>query len=68
MLGEAVAQLSEATRASYPDIAWSDPVRMRNPIGHGYWSVDLDVLTDRAHDDLPNLLDQMEDMLDGFDA
>jgi uncharacterized protein with HEPN domain len=68
VLGEAVAQLSGATRARYPDVAWSDPVRLRNRIVHGYWSVDLDVLTDSAHDDLPHLLEQVQNIVDEFDA
>lgn len=29
------------------------PVRMRNRIVHGYWSIDLDVLVTTAADDLP---------------
>lgn len=32
------------------------PVRMRNRIVHGYWSVDLDVLVTTAQEDLPDFL------------
>jgi ribonuclease HepT-like protein len=30
--------------ASVPEIAWQQPVRLRNRIIHGYWSMDLQVL------------------------
>ena len=53
VLGEAVAQLSEAVKAAHPHVGWNDPVRLRNRIVHGYWSVDLEVLVATARDDLP---------------
>lgn len=56
VLGEAVSQLSEPTKVAHPDVPWSDPVRMRNRIVHGYWSVDLDVLVTPAQEDLPDFL------------
>jgi len=59
VLGEAVAQLSEATKAAHPHVGWSNPVRVRNRIVHGYWSVDLDVLVAAARDDLPTLIGQV---------
>ena len=54
MLGEAVGQLSEETKAAHPGVAWVAPIRMRNRIVHGYWSIDLDVLLATAADDLPD--------------
>lgn len=56
VLGEAVSQLSEPTKAAHRDVPWNDPVRMRNRIVHGYWSVDLDVLVTTAREDLPDFL------------
>lgn len=56
VLGEAIGQLSDTTKTAYPGVAWIAPVRMRNRIVHGYWSVDLDVLVMTALDDLPGLL------------
>ena len=35
---------------------WAPPVRMRNRIVHGYWSIDIDVLAATANDDLPGFL------------
>ncbi len=56
VLGEAVGQLSKATRAAYPKVAWDDAVRVRNRIVHGYWSIDFDVLVSTAREDIPVLL------------
>ncbi len=44
VLGEAVGHLSDATKDAHPGLVWMAPVRMRNRIVHGYWSIDLDVL------------------------
>ncbi len=44
VLGEAASQLNDEIKAAYPNIEWSDPIRLRNRIVHGYWSADTDVL------------------------
>jgi uncharacterized protein with HEPN domain len=59
VLGEAVAQLSQDLKDAHAAIPWSDPVRIRNRIVHGYWSVDLDILVTTARDDLPAFLRQI---------
>ena len=59
VLGEAVPQLSEAVKAAHPDVEWSNPVRVRNRIVHGYWSVDLEVLVATARYDLPAFIEQI---------
>ena len=56
VLGEAIAQLSDEIRGSHPEVPWRDPVRLRNRIVHGYWSVDVEVLVATARDDLPEFL------------
>jgi uncharacterized protein with HEPN domain len=63
VLGEAVGQLSDATKDAHPGIAWMAPVRMRNRIVHGYWSIDLDVLLTTAADDLPGFADGVRAVL-----
>jgi uncharacterized protein with HEPN domain len=56
VLGEAVGQVSDETKHAHPDVDWVAPVRLRNRIVHGYWSIDVDVLTATAQDDLPSFL------------
>jgi uncharacterized protein with HEPN domain len=53
VLGEAAGQLSDEVKARFPEIAWQQPVRLRNRIIHGYWSIDLQVLHTTAHVQLP---------------
>jgi uncharacterized protein with HEPN domain len=64
VLGEAVGQLSDEIIDDHPEVAWSSPVRMRNRIVHGYWSVDLDILVTTARDDLGGFLDAVRALLD----
>ena len=59
VVGEAVGQLPDALRAEHPDVPWSQPVRLRNRIVHGYWSVDLDVIHSVAVSDLPGFVEQV---------
>ena len=56
VLGEASNQISTGVKVNHPEVPWADPVRLRNRIVHGYWSVDLDVLVATSRDDLPALL------------
>lgn len=43
VLGEATWRLSDEFRTAHPAEPWSDPVRLRNRIVHGYWSIEVDV-------------------------
>ena len=56
VLGEAVSQLSADLKAEHPAVPWTDASRIRNRIVHGYWSVDFEVLSATARDDLPSFL------------
>lgn len=53
VLGEAAGQLSAEVKDKFPDIAWQQPIRLRNRIVHGYWSIDLEVLHTTATEQLP---------------
>jgi len=64
VLGEAVARLSDELRDDHPEIGWASPVRMRNRIVHGYWSIDLDILVTTARDDLGGFLEAVRSLLD----
>ena len=57
VLGEAVSRLSDEIKYEHPEIGWASPVRMRNRIVHGYWSIDLDILVTTARDDIGRFLD-----------
>lgn len=53
VLGEAAAQLSDDTKHRFPEVGWQQPVRLRNRIVHGYWSIDPEVLHTTASEQLP---------------
>jgi len=55
VLGEAANQISEELKEANGQINWSDPIRMRNRIIHGYWSIDIEILIATAKNDLPEL-------------
>lgn len=63
VVGEAVNQLPDGLRAQHPQVPWSQPVRLRNRIVHGYWSVDLDVIHAVALGDLPGFVDQVRTVI-----
>ena len=52
VLGEAAALVSDETKARFPGIPRRNPVRLRNRVVHGYWSVDVEVLHTTAAEQL----------------
>jgi len=50
---EQAQQLSAEVKDKFPDMPWQQPIRLRNRIVHGYWSIDLDVLHTTASGQLP---------------
>ena len=59
VLGEAASQVSAELKESHPEVVWSNPIRLRNRLVHGYWSIETEVVVVTASDDLPPLLDQL---------
>ena len=67
VLGEAASQVSDELKGGHLAIEWSDPVRLRNRIVHGYWSIDIEVLVSTAADDLPEMLASLRSVEQSFD-
>ena len=61
IVGEAAGRVSDGTREVHPEVPWSQIVGLRNRLIHGYDSVDLDVLWRILSDDLPRLIEALED-------
>ena len=55
IIGEATRSLPEEFRREHPDIEWGDIIAMRNRLVHAYFDVDLNVLWEVVHNDLPVL-------------
>jgi uncharacterized protein with HEPN domain len=53
VLAEATGQVSAQLKDRFPDVAWQQPMRLRNRIVHGYWFIDLEVLHTTATEQLP---------------
>jgi uncharacterized protein with HEPN domain len=63
VLGEASGQLPVEFKAQFPEVGWQQPVRLRNRIVHGYWSIDLEVLHTTAHRELKSFAEQLRQVM-----
>ncbi|MEE9415124.1 MAG: HepT-like ribonuclease domain-containing protein [Acidimicrobiales bacterium] len=59
VLGEAASQISAELKEAHSELTWSDPIRLRNRLVHGYWSIEMEVVVDTASDDLSPLVQQL---------
>jgi uncharacterized protein with HEPN domain len=58
-IGESARALSETTRASYPDVNWSDLIGLRNVLARQYHQADPDLLWEIAVRDVPDIVKQL---------
>ena len=56
IIGEAANNISLSCQNNYPQIPWREMIGMRNRIVHAYFEVDLDIVWQVIIDDLPKLL------------
>lgn len=45
------------------DVPWREPIRLRNRVVHGYWSIDVEIVHTTAQDHLPLLVGQLRAVL-----
>ena len=62
-VGEAARRVSQQTQEQHPGIAWREIIGMRNRLAHVYDRVDLKVLWDVIVNDLPRLVEQLEEIV-----
>ncbi len=62
-IGEAAANLSEASRARVPRVPWDDVAKMRNVLVHVCWGVKHDKVWETLRHDLPELVKSVESAL-----
>jgi uncharacterized protein with HEPN domain len=65
MIGEAAGRVPREGQARYPDVRWAEIVGTCNPIVHGYDSVDYDIVWRIVTDELPGLVNALEQALPG---
>lgn len=63
VIGEAVKNLSEEIKKSYPDLPWRDIANMRNKLIHEYFGVNMKVVWGAIKEDLPMLRQTMNELL-----
>jgi len=67
IIGEAARQVPDAIRRRYPEVPWADVIGMRHKVIHGYFGVDLRVVWETVHEDLPPLREAATRMLEDFE-
>lgn len=66
IIGEAVGKLSAALKDGYPEIPWQDIKDFRNLLAHEYFGVDLEIVWNTIHNDLPMMLDAVQGIVKGI--
>lgn len=62
-IGEIVKEITEETTSAYSQIPWSSIKGMRNRIVHDYENVDLSVLWGTIKESLPQLKEELKDII-----
>lgn len=65
LIGEAASNIPDAVRQQYPQIPWRMVVATRNRLIHGYLGVDNDTLWSIVQDDVPALLEALQQIKGG---
>jgi len=63
IIGEAVKNISEETKAYHPEISWRKIAGTRDVLTHEYFGVNLDRIWKTAQEDLPSLKKQVQETL-----
>ncbi len=64
IIGEAASKISNKTREDFPHIPWRAVISMRNFLFHAYFDVDYDILWLTATEAVPDLLSELEKILE----
>jgi len=64
IVGEAANQISSEARADLPQVPWTEAIRMRHKLVHGYRSVRAEVIVGTVRNDLPPLIDTLRRALE----
>lgn len=63
VIGEAAANISEATRQAHSQIPWRDISAFRNIAVHAYFKVDWSIVWTTAIEDVPQLSEQIKALI-----
>jgi uncharacterized protein with HEPN domain len=66
VIGEAVRQVPVSARNEYPEVPWAEASATRDKLIHGYFGVNLQVVWDTVHEDLPPLRDAVAQIIENI--
>ncbi len=66
VIGEATKNLSDDIRNQFPDIPWQDMAGTRDRLTHHYFGINQEIVWQIVEHDLPELKDQIEQVLNDF--
>lgn len=64
IIGEATKNLDDDLRVEYDDVPWDEMAGMRDVIVHKYFAVNLEVIWQTIHDDIPSVQPRLREILD----
>ena len=64
LIGEAASKVPVEDRDTWPAVPWRQIINMRHRLIHGYDLLDLDILWQTVEEDLPELVEQLQEILD----
>ena len=67
IIGEAVKNISQDLKKQYSDVQWKEIAGMRDRIIHCYFGVNWDIVWQTAKEKLPQLKEQLKDILRKLD-
>jgi uncharacterized protein with HEPN domain len=59
IIGEAAANIPAKVRSKYPGIPWREVKGMRNKLVHHYFGINMEVVWQTIHEDLPMLIEAL---------
>lgn len=68
IIGEATKQVPEDIRKKYPHIQWRAMAGMRDRLIHGYFGIDYDIVWDVVINKVPELQQDIEEILESEDS
>ena len=63
IIGEAANHVDESVRDGNPAIPWEQIISMRNRLVHAYHDVNMDIVWKTVQEDLPQLVERLEQIL-----
>ncbi len=63
IIGEAARNVPDDVRSKYPQIPWRDVAGMRDKLIHQYFGINMEVVWQTLHEDVPMLIEALEEIL-----